>query len=87
MAPRHSAKDTQDNDTQHNDTEYNGTQYWYAEGHCAEYHLCRVLLMLCVTNEPIMLSVIMLAHFLLIIKIKKRTSLFAGMGMREGKKV
>jgi hypothetical protein len=48
--------------------------------------------MLGVANEPIMLSVIMLfvimlAHFLLIIKIKKRTSLFAGMGMRERKKV
>ncbi len=42
--------------------------------------------MLGVANEPIMLNVIMLAHFLLIIKIKKRTSLFAGMGMTEGKK-
>jgi hypothetical protein len=42
--------------------------------------------MLCVTNEPIVLNVIMLAHFLLIIKNKKRTSLFAGMGMTKGKK-
>jgi hypothetical protein len=42
--------------------------------------------MLGVANEPIMLNVIMLAHFLLIIKIKKRTSLFAEMGMTEGKK-